>query len=1055
MKKRKDALRLSDSGRVVSSLELRYIVIGFAAGDTCSDDEKKDPNNLKQEQLVPGVSSVEENSITVNGDARKRASSAVIECDDSHNRLNGGNADRSEATVRSLRKRVSRVSYAEKGPEDDESINNRRKTPSKKRVAKEKTADVKGDVAKEEVPQDGHVKQGVDGVLAEEGSGKESSKVTNGKVIEELESGDVAIPDANGNRRNRKVSKKSEPEDEQKKEEARLAAEAAVRNRKIKPVKHWSHVEREETPAGATSRMCHQCQRNDKPRVTYCSKCGKRYCYPCILLWYPKLKEEDVAAMCPFCKGYCNCKNCLRIVVPLKKMEFSNDDKNKIFKYTLRKVLPALRQIEQEQREELQLECRTKGKDEVEVEFAEGIDGNERIYCNNCSTSIVDYMRSCEGGCEYDLCLTCCRELRAGQQPGGENADCARVHGKKDKESSDPDNVPADTSLVSNGDDKATRSNMGTVPVESVVLPPWSALPNGEIPCPPELRGGCGKHLLGLRTLFERGWVKDLINEVEMLLESNDEEGKLEIQEQSCSCNGSVDSFANTRLAAHRADSLDNALYCPTYLEVEKEGMLHFQKHWRQGHPVIVRDVHEGSTGLSWEPMVMWRAVRETTVSRRQFSEDTQSAWAVDCADWNEVYLNLHRFFTGYKDGWLNEKTGWPYMFKLKDWPPTNHFDVRLPRHGSEFVASLPFKNYTNPHTGILNLATKLPKGALKPDLGPKSYIAYGLREELGRGDSVTKLHCDMADAVNVLSHTWEVNFKPHVKQKIDKLRTTYRETVKEQVAKTLAGEDSAKTENVDGIAAAVDENNTKRASRKKSGKRNDKSDIEKNSNVSGFDLFEEHYKQAEAEANVPAEQTMDTVGDANGDSCAESTYGGALWDIFRREDVPKLKQYLMKHMGEFRHFDDLPIDSVDHPIHDQIFYLDEEHKRKLKEEYQVEPWTFEQYEQEAVFVPAGCPHQVRNLKSCIKVALDFVSPENVQECLDLTSTFRLLPVDHRAREDKLEVKKMTLYAAKEAVSFLKGVPEESSENEAAPASKRQLKCQPKRKVTSKKRRAK
>lgn len=42
-------------------------------------------------------------------------------------------------------------------------------------------------------------------------------------------------------------------------------------------------------------------------------------------------------------------------------MEFSNDDKNKIFKYTLRKVLPALRQIEQEQREELQLECRTKG----------------------------------------------------------------------------------------------------------------------------------------------------------------------------------------------------------------------------------------------------------------------------------------------------------------------------------------------------------------------------------------------------------------------------------------------------------------------------------------------------------------------------------------------------------------------------------------------------------------------------------------------------------------------------------------------------------------------
>lgn len=28
-----------------------------------------------------------------------------------------------------------------------------------------------------------------------------------------------------------------------------------------------------------------------------------------------------------------------------------------------------------------------------------------------------------------------------------------------------------------------------------------------------------------------------------------------------------------------------------------------------------------------------------------------------------------------------------------------------------------------------------------------------------------------------------------------------------------------------------------------------------------------------------------------------------------------------------------------------------------------VEAWTFEQHEQEAVFIPVGCPHQVRNLK--------------------------------------------------------------------------------------------
>lgn len=42
--------------------------------------------------------------------------------------------------------------------------------------------------------------------------------------------------------------------------------------------------------------------------------------------------------------------------------------------------------------------------------------------------------------------------------------------------------------------------------------------------------------------------------------------------------------------------------------------------------------------------------------------------------------------------------------------------------------------------------------------------------------------------------------------------------------------------------------------------------------------------------------------------------------------------------------------------------------------------------------------------QSCTKVAVDFVSPENVHECLRLTEEFRQLPINHKAREDKLEV---------------------------------------------------
>lgn len=38
---------------------------------------------------------------------------------------------------------------------------------------------------------------------------------------------------------------------------------------------------------------------------------------------------------------------------------------------------------------------------------------------------------------------------------------------------------------------------------------------------------------------------------------------------------------------------------------------------------------------------------------------------------------------------------------------------------------------------------------------------------------------------------------------------------------------------------------------------------------------------------------------------------------------------------------------------------------------------------------PFACASQVRNLRSSIKVALDFVSPDAVHECLELRGEFR------------------------------------------------------------------
>ncbi|KAF5943595.1 hypothetical protein HYC85_017672 [Camellia sinensis] len=214
------------------------------------------------------------------------------------------------------------------------------------------------------------------------------------------------------------------------------------------------------------------------------------------------------------------------------------------------------------------------------------------------------------------------------------------------------------------------------------------------------------------------------------------------------------------------------------------------------------------------------------------------------------------------------------------------------------------------------------------------------LPEELGRGDSVTKLHCDMSDAVNILMHTAEIDSDDQQRAAIEKLKKNHQ--AQDERERLIREMNEDLTRPCNGIGEQKLEL--------------DASDIKHVGN--------------EIDVKQPSETSeviTDPVGEHKGCSAllegALDETAGALWDIFRREDVPKLQEYLRKHSIEFRHTFCSPVE-----------------------------------------------------QSCTKVAVDFVSPENVHECLRLTEEFRRLPKDHKVREDKLEIKKMILHAMNQAV---------------------------------------
>ncbi|KAJ7951311.1 lysine-specific demethylase JMJ25 [Quillaja saponaria] len=497
------------------------------------------------------------------------------------------------------------------------------------------------------------------------------------------------------------------------------------------------------------SLMCHQCQRNDKGGVVFCLNCNrKRYCYECLEKWYPEKTRKEVENACPFCCGNCNCKACLREVPEVKcePKKVDLDVKLQQLLFLLYKALPVLRHIHKELSSELEIESNIRGIQLQEIDITRAkLDKSERLYCtvrtsrvswnrfsfhleaglqvtlvknttyenptcDNCNTSIVAFYRSCPNpGCSYDLCLTCCQELRKGCQPGGREAETSqkqfveRAHdstrensatAKRKRHGSESQQVPTGS------DFKADKLSL---------FPEWRVSNDGNIPCPPKDRGGCGTEFMELQRMFKANWVVKLLKNAEDLT-GDYRLPDLDFSQRCSLCHINSDEgiSSEVREAAFRDDNRDNFLYTPNAVYMSEDEIEHFQRHWMRGEPVIVRNVLDKTSGLSWEPMVIWRAFRETG-SRVKFKEETRSVKAIDCLDWCEVEINIHQFFKGYLEGRMH-RGGWPEMLKLKDWPSSTLFEERLPRHCAEFFRALPYSDYTDPKSGVLNFASKLPE---------------------------------------------------------------------------------------------------------------------------------------------------------------------------------------------------------------------------------------------------------------------------------------------------------------------------------------------------------
>lgn len=143
------------------------------------------------------------------------------------------------------------------------------------------------------------------------------------------------------------------------------------------------------------------------------------------------------------------------------------------------------------------------------------------------------------------------------------------------------------------------------------------------------------------------------------------------------------------------------------------------------------------------------------------------------------------------------------------------------------------------------------------------------------------------------MTHTTEVTLNPNQLATIEELKKKHFE----QDQRELFGNCQTRVDNVES-------NNPDSGT---SVQESDEPTVQQDGDISkGSQSVDEKMDHDEGGENC--EDLRNSVNKLEGSIEAE---GGALWDIFRRQDVPKLQEYLRKHFKEFRHTHCCPLPQV------------------------------------------------------------------------------------------------------------------------------------------------